>query len=414
MNRATSARMVRRNRRRIALALLLTPLYVLSFLFPRNRKLWVFGNRHGFIDNSRYLFEYVCEKCPDVTAVWVAHEDEVLQTVAHLGFRSVHARSLRGILTILHAGVGVVSNGLGDLNRFATGGMFLVQLWHATPIKRILLDSPLDIAVGSGYLGQIASLLYRRLFKSSLKAVKMAIASSPVAAERMRSAFGLRKEDVIVTGVPRADIILRLATETARPLRLKKEPTEYLILFAPTWREDGSEPWETGFDPDVWEQLLSQQNARFMIRLHPLAQSKVLRASASGSSRISLMDLGEHPDINVILSEVDLLITDYSSVATDFALLGRPIVFFAPDYTAYAGSRGLYEPFEEYTCNSFCSHWNEVYEAVRACVSGSDERYRRVAKRINQRFNSYTDTRNCERIVHAIRQRVRANLGSPR
>jgi CDP-glycerol glycerophosphotransferase (TagB/SpsB family) len=35
-------------------------------------------------------------------------------------------------------------------------------------------------------------------------------------------------------------------------------------------------------------------------------------------------------------------VTDYSSAIYEFALLGRPMVFFAPDYEAYEAERGFY------------------------------------------------------------------------
>jgi CDP-ribitol ribitolphosphotransferase len=38
----------------------------------------------------------------------------------------------------------------------------------------------------------------------------------------------------------------------------------------------------------------------------------------------------------------DLLVSDYSSAIFEFALLGRPMAFFAPDRAAYERERGFY------------------------------------------------------------------------
>ena len=54
------------------------------------------------------------------------------------------------------------------------------------------------------------------------------------------------------------------------------------------------------------------------------------------------IDVSDHPDINELLLVSDVLVTDYSSVIYEFALLGRPMVFFAPDLEAYERERGFY------------------------------------------------------------------------
>jgi CDP-ribitol ribitolphosphotransferase len=55
-----------------------------------------------------------------------------------------------------------------------------------------------------------------------------------------------------------------------------------------------------------------------------------------------VVDASDHPDINALMLASDLLVTDYSSAIFEFALLGRPILFFAPDHAAYERERGFY------------------------------------------------------------------------
>ena len=54
------------------------------------------------------------------------------------------------------------------------------------------------------------------------------------------------------------------------------------------------------------------------------------------------IDVSDHPDINELMLVSDVLVTDYSSAIFEFALLDRPMVFFAPDYEAYERERGFY------------------------------------------------------------------------
>src|SRR3954470_10643555 len=54
------------------------------------------------------------------------------------------------------------------------------------------------------------------------------------------------------------------------------------------------------------------------------------------------IDVSDYPDINELMLVSDVLVTDYSSAIYEFSLLGRPMVFFAPDYAAYEKERGFY------------------------------------------------------------------------
>ena len=55
-----------------------------------------------------------------------------------------------------------------------------------------------------------------------------------------------------------------------------------------------------------------------------------------------MIDVSDYPEVNELLLVTDVLVTDYSSIIFDFALLGRPMGFFAPDVADYERERGFY------------------------------------------------------------------------
>jgi CDP-glycerol glycerophosphotransferase len=54
------------------------------------------------------------------------------------------------------------------------------------------------------------------------------------------------------------------------------------------------------------------------------------------------VDVASHPSIEELSIASDVLVTDYSSLMFDFAVLDRPIVIYAPDWEEYRTQRGTY------------------------------------------------------------------------
>jgi CDP-ribitol ribitolphosphotransferase len=76
-----------------------------------------------------------------------------------------------------------------------------------------------------------------------------------------------------------------------------------------------------------------------LLRDHPFVRSRLrLGPDLSGF----VIDGSGHSDINELMLISDVLVTDYSSAIFEFALLGRPMAFFAPDHQAYELERGFY------------------------------------------------------------------------
>jgi len=384
-------------------------LSIISIFFPKDKSLWVFGAWYGqrYSDNSRYLFEYVDTNQPEIRAVWLSRNRDVLRKVREAGKEAYQANSLRGLWTALRAGMVFISSGMLDVNPFACYGAFKVQLWHGIPLKKIGLDDKISENPDLTSFHNALIILRIKLLFLLFPKYDLIISSSPVVTERLSTAFGAKKEQILLTGYPRSDIILK--SEPLSVPFIEKLKTEWgvakFILFAPTFRKDmnGGNLFSE-MDMAGLHQLLVKCNAAFLIKLHYVQREQmVLSNDEINLYHIHLISDEESSDINLLLPHIDILITDYSSVFFDFLLLDRPIIFTPFDIDQYAAiDREFYEDYNSATPGPKCKNWNEVIKALSDILKGRDL-YGEIRREKLRVYNSYIDVNNCQRIVKEIK-----------
>ena len=358
------------------------PLYVLAkpaqWLVPRSRKQWVFGSGAGVAQGAWELWGEVAKAEPDSRLTWLVANEDQAEEAREAGIDAVDAQSLAGFWRTLRAGVVVVTHGLGDANRYGSGGSFLVQLWHGIPLKKIHLDSPATFALGARMPAIVGTLL-RRLYLRSTRAISLFPVPSELVAGRIRTAFGLEPSRVVVTGDPRDEVLLR-GTPASRAAASRRvlagagvvsglDDGRRLVLFAPTWRDGQEDPGvPSEAERDALQLLAQELDLLILVRPHPLGVG-AYRAAIEGADRLRMVGSESVPDVNTVLSAVDALVTDYSSVALDYSLRGGHIVWFAPDEAAYSKSRGLYEDYS-LTTGGHEESWAQVAQRLREVLGG--------------------------------------------
>jgi hypothetical protein len=122
----------------------------------------------------------------------------------------------------------------------------------------------------------------------------------------------------------------------------------------------------------------------------------------SGSDRIVLADFA-HFDVQTLLKESLLLITDYSSVSFDFAYMRKPMVYFQFDPEEFFSkhySRGYFSYLEM----GFGPVVDNVNAVIDAIAQSADNRFVPTdvySNRMETFFPLY-DQKNCERIYQCI------------
>jgi len=339
-----------------------------SMVVPRRRDRWVFGSGPGIGEGALALYRTARAADPSLALLWLARDERDLAAATALGVPAVLKSSRAGLWNTLRAGVIVVTHGFGDANRYGLRGAFVVQLWHGIPLKLINLDSPATLR--TRFLPDAAPVrrLLRVMYRTAARSIDIMPAASEVSAKRLRTAFDLPATRVVVTGDPRDDVLVAgdaaARKVAARALLFAQLGTadagRRVLLYAPTWRDGEVDPGiPTAAEWRAIVDYLEASDSLLLVRPHPHGVGDYADGFAL-SDRVVLLDGARCTDVTPVLSAVDLLITDYSSIAFDFALTGGPIVFLAPDVAAYSASRGLYADYATFSGGTETSSWTEL------------------------------------------------------
>lgn len=398
---------------------LLWPVYLFLKLLPRDQRLTVFGSSLGwhFSDNSKYFFLYASRHAENSELVFVSKETKVVEEIRGRGLRAEYLYSLRGVTTVLRAGRAFVSHSAEDIHPVFLSGAEIIQLWHGTPIRKIVHDcdwQPLDssrfslkIRLKTGLLRLIWRVVPYTHVQDNFDRIMV---SSEAIIPSFKTAFRMNEEKAVVAGQPRNDCLTgevrfdeKFFPELEHLEKLRRE-AGILVAWLPTHRAQagaGIVDFLTGFgfDENALERICARYNLKIVVKPHFLVKDKVENKLAGKK----YFELYEPVDPYPLLNRTDILITDYSSVYLDFLLLNRPVLFAAFDYEEYIKhSAELYYDYNEVTPGPKCANWPSLVialEEAAAAVRGERaDQWQQQRAQVKRRFNTY-DSGFCERLL---------------
>ena len=193
------------------------------------------------------------------------------------------------------------------------------------------------------------------------------LVSSRKVAKHYAEAFGMNVDRVIATGVPRTDIFfdeaykreVRAKIFSAYPMLKDKK----VILFAPTFRgsskKEGNYPHYRFDYKKIFESFGDEY--RIIIKHHPHVNNKPV---IEKEYKDRVIDLSKNEELNELLFVTDILITDYSSVIFEAALLDIPMLFYAFDLDEYISSRGFYCEYISFIPGKLVENMEEIIDAL--------------------------------------------------
>jgi len=381
---------------------------VISLLFPRNERVWLFwaGAGDRFAENSKYLFLHA-ENESAIRNVFVATDEDVVEMLEDNGYEAYMADSLRGKLLHLRAGVVFETHGpLGEYPDEYTVGAQKIHLSHGNYVKT-MGGGPATEPEGLGDLLEIS----KRKISDVLGRPEnyYTVTSLGLPAEIFAKAYGASETNLIPTGFPRNDALFdtvpgeRIGIDQQafeEVIETHKEQTT--VFYAPTHRRAfnataGTKLSDIEFDLDGIAEVLDSYDACLYIATHPEAEDNI---DVCGYDRIKRLRTGG--DIYPFLRYCDVLVTDYSGIFYDYLLLDRPIAFYAPDLDSYRDERGFYVEYESHVPGPIAKTQPELITVLDQILEGTDE-YAPDREVLRNEFYQYKDSKSAQRVVQTVK-----------
>ena len=274
-----------------------------------------------------------------------------------------------------------------------------LQTWHGTPLKRLGHDIHVDENT-TFYRSQIkAEDMYRSYDIDSARYNYM-ISPNAFCTKIFPSAFNINKERLIETGYPRNDVMSNVTDD--EKLKIKKELNiplhKKVILYAPTWRDNQYVAKGYTFKLEVdfhkWHQYLKDDYI-VLFKPHYLIINDY---KSTNDLQGFLYNIDADQDISPLYLITDILITDYSSVFYDFAVMNKPMYFYMYDLEDYQEElRGFY-------IDIYKDLPGQIYENEDDLLKDVIENKYDYAKLkvFKERFNNHDDGMASKRVVDIV------------
>lgn len=276
-----------------------------------------FGGKH-YNDSPKAIYEAMIKdkRYSNYSFVWAFIEPNKFEVPGRS--TKININSLQYFLVSLRARVWISNVPVERRLNYKGKNTYYFGTWHGTPIKK---------------LGNDVSEVYGRSKYDVL------CAQGDFDVKIWQEAFNIKKENIISSGLPRNDVLKTANEETQLKFKRKLNlPTnKKVILYCPTFRDWQSNHMKIKVDFNKWEKTLGDKYI-VLFRAHSMIAEKTGIDNHSGF----VIDVSTYNELNDLMIASDILVSDYSSIFFDYAILNKPMFCYTYDYEEYEKKRGLY------------------------------------------------------------------------
>lgn len=373
--------------------------YGIAWLVKNDRKyahLWLISERgNDARDNAYQLFSYIREQKPDQNVCYVITDDSPDAAKVKKKGSTVRYGSPSHYLSMILAEALISTHLRGYTTEDYLFRRF--ERWGLLKGKKIFLRHGVA-------KDDMASLHYEKCRPD------MFVCALEPEADFVKRCFHQPEEVVCLTGFCRFDRL---------PLPGDQREPGQMILLMPTWRHElyhySKKEFEKSAYYQNWQGLLTSREFQDLLTQYDLKaifyphhqMQKFLDSFSSDSKRIVIASRHEY-DVQNLLIESDVLITDFSSVFFDYAYMQKPMVYFQFDREEYRANnyRQGWFHYETHGFGKVTETIHDTLEELEAILQGGGAMSPVYWERQNRLFK-FHDHDNCKRNYYSIEEVVK-------
>ena len=362
--------------------------FIYQFIKKRKKKKPIIGFSNLYYNgNPKAVFEHL-QKNDKYEIFWAAHNIQTIKEIRKFGgkvFKKNLPDGIIGLSYFLQADIWVIAHKGYDIPSMPHKNYKIIQLWHAVGTKGL----PHTKKTFDGYDAWCVSSDY-----SKNKYIELWDAPS---------------EKLCVTGFAEMDTLAR-HLKTERNILLDEigiQQNKKIILYAPTY-DIGLWPWKNAYEE--FEKLCKfckEKDLILILRLHPYAKicKKSIESIIKNYGNVYWRNMKEEQDTMKLLAIADILITDWSSLYTNYYLAKRPIIFLDAEKEYFTKKRGGLEIPPEFRAGEIVQNNDEFYSALKTVLEKGN-RFKEEQEKLLEIIHGNVDEEASERVTEVIKKLI--------
>ena len=380
---------------------------LLDNFIPKNKNKITFMSCPDFSDNAKEYYEYLYNNHKEEFDIVWLYNDINSNMQNFVETKSYFARSLKGIWQLLTSKY--IVNTVLTTMVYNPKKHVILQLWHGMPLKT---------------LGYIEKNIEEIIFEKYKKYGKYSyfFVSSDIFKLSMISCFYMNPNNIFITGQAKTDCILTNKNKEKIENILDIKKYSKVVIYAPTYKEslrnskrEINKDFNNIFYCDDYSQqeffgVLEKNNILLIIKPHPLEENFYKKYTATGAL--------DHPNIKIFydcdmkkndvyfydfFKFADLMITDFSSIAIDYLISEKPVIFMNSLSEEYSKNRGfiLEDNYELLMPGAKVSTFKQLISAMEDALTIDSWKKERTEK--IPLLHKYLDSNSANRIFNVMK-----------